>query len=130
MSAKNHSQFIGHLGQDPEVKVLEGGRKVASFSLATNETYKDKKTGEKKTVTDWHNIVAFGPLAELSQKYLKKGSEVLVIGKHKSQTYEDKDKIKRTRSYFLIDEITFISRAKVAEEAETAVEEAEDDLPF
>ena len=79
----------GHLGQDPFIKTFENGGKIASFSLATTDSY--TKDGEKVTVTDWHNIVFSGPVCETIGKFLKKGSEVIVTGKIKYRKYEDKD---------------------------------------
>jgi len=91
---KNKVQLIGNLGQAPEVKELNGGKKVAKFSLATNETYKNK-AGEKVTDTQWHNLVAWGKTAEIIEKYLKKGSEVAIEGKLLNRNYTDKEGVKR-----------------------------------
>lgn len=82
--------LIGHLGKDPEVRHLEGGSSVASFSLATNENYKDK-TGEWQKQTEWHNIVAWGNLAEYAEKWLKKGMLVFIEGKLTHRKYQDKE---------------------------------------
>lgn len=79
--------LTGHLGNDPEVRTLESGVKVASFSLATSERWKDKE-GNKKEDTDWHNCVVWSPIAEIVEQYLKKGSHVLVEGKVKQRQYE------------------------------------------
>ena len=91
---RNKVQLIGNLGQNPEVKELNGGKKVAKFSLATNETYRNK-AGEKITDTQWHNLVAWGKTAEVIEKYLKKGSEVAVEGKLLNRNYTDKEGVKR-----------------------------------
>jgi len=91
---KNKVQLIGNLGKNPEVKELTGGKKVAKFSLATNETYYNK-AGEKVTDTQWHNIVAWGKIAEIMEKYLKQGSEVVVEGKLLNRTWTDKEGKKR-----------------------------------
>lgn len=91
---RNKVQLIGNLGQDPEVKELNGGKKVAKFSLATNETYRNK-AGEKVTDTQWHNLVAWGKTAEIIEKYLKKGSEVAVEGKLLNRNYTTKEGVKR-----------------------------------
>ncbi len=85
-SIKNHVQLIGNIGQDPSITNLENGRKVARFSLATNENYKDGK-GEKQTDTNWHTIVAWGKTAEIIEKYVGKGKEVGIVGKLKTRTY-------------------------------------------
>ncbi len=83
---KNNVQLIGNLGEAPKVTALESGKKVARFSLATNEYYKNSE-GEKTQRTDWHFIVAWGKLAEIVEKYTDKGKEIAVSGKLKSRTY-------------------------------------------
>ncbi|TQI69646.1 single-strand DNA-binding protein [Gramella sp. Hel_I_59] len=90
---KNHVQLIGNVGQDPQITNLESGKKVARFSLATNEFYKNEK-GEKIQNTEWHTIVAWGKTAEIIEKYAGKGKEIGVAGKLKSRNYEDKDGVK------------------------------------
>lgn len=87
---KNHVQLIGNVGQEPTVTNLESGKKVARFSLATNENYKDAK-GEKQTETNWHTVVAWGKVAEIIEKYVTKGKEVGIVGKLKTRTYETED---------------------------------------
>lgn len=91
---KNKVQLIGNLGNNPEVKDLKNGKKMAKFSLATNETYKNN-AGEKVTETQWHNIVIWGKTAEVAERFLQKGSEVAVEGKLVNRSYNDKDGIKR-----------------------------------
>ncbi|MET1258202.1 MAG: single-stranded DNA-binding protein [Flavobacteriaceae bacterium] len=91
---RNRVQLIGNLGQDPEVIALENGGKLAKFSLATNETYKNK-AGEKVTETQWHNVVAWGKTADIVETYLVKGKEVVVEGKLTSRSYEAKTGEKR-----------------------------------
>jgi single-strand DNA-binding protein len=84
----NKAILIGNLGSDPEVKTTSTGKQVASFSLATSERYKDKTTGEAKSVTEWHNVVLWGNLAEVAGKYLRKGSKIYLEGKIKTRSYE------------------------------------------
>lgn len=91
---KNKVQLIGNLGMDPEVKEIKNGRKMAKFSLATNETYKNS-AGEKITDTQWHNIVVWGKAAGVVERFLQKGSEVAVEGKLINRSYNDKDGNKR-----------------------------------
>jgi single-strand DNA-binding protein len=90
----NKVTLIGNLGKDPEVRHLENGAMVASFSLATNETYKDKD-GNFQTLTEWHNIVVWRELAERAEKNLKKGTLVYVEGKISYRKYTDKDNNER-----------------------------------
>lgn len=87
---KNRVQLIGNLGQDPEIKTLDKGTKIAKFSLATSETHKDE-SGNKVSDTQWHHLVFFGKSAELAEKYLKKGQEIAVEGRLKYSTYNDKE---------------------------------------
>ncbi|MFZ1527874.1 MAG: single-stranded DNA-binding protein [Ferruginibacter sp.] len=87
---KNKVQLIGNLGNAPEVRNTESGKKLVRFSVATNESYRNAK-GEKVTETQWHNIIAWGKLAEIAEKYLAKGAEVAIEGKLTSRTYTDKE---------------------------------------
>ncbi len=87
---KNKVQLIGNLGNKPEIRTLDGGKKMARFSVATNETYRNAK-GEKVTETQWHNLVAWGKVAEIAEKYLDKGSEVAIEGKLTNRSYNDKE---------------------------------------
>ena len=87
---KNKVQLIGNLGKAPEVKNIENGKKLVRFSMATNETYRGR-TGEKVTETTWHNIVAWGKVAELAEKFLVKGTEIAIEGKLINRSYTGKD---------------------------------------
>ena len=99
--------LAGNLGKDPEVRHLEGGAVVANFPLATTESYKDKN-GNKVEQTEWHNIVLWRAQAEYAEKYLKKGYTILVEGKLKTRTWEDKDKNKRYTTEVYGDSITIL----------------------
>src|SRR5688572_2293583 len=87
---KNKVQLIGNLGNDPEIKTIEGGKKLAKFRIATNEYYHNAK-GEKVKETQWHNLVAWGKVAEIAEKYLNKGKEIAIEGKLVNRSYNDKD---------------------------------------
>src|SRR5689334_11694743 len=91
---KNKVQLMGNLGMNPEIRTTESGRKMARMSLATNEHYKNTK-GERVTETTWHNIVAWGNAADIVEKFLHKGSEVMVEGKLVSRHYTDKEGARR-----------------------------------
>ncbi|WP_372974250.1 single-stranded DNA-binding protein [Muriicola sp.] len=106
---RNKVQLIGNLGQDPEVVNLESGNKVAKFSIATNETYKNTK-GEKITETQWHNVVVWGKLADVVEKFLLKGSEVAVEGKLIHRTYETKEGEKRYVSEIKCNELLMLGK--------------------
>lgn len=101
---KNSVRLIGNLGNAPEVKTIANNKKLAKFSMATNETYKNEK-GEKVTETYWHNIVVWGKLAGIAEKYLQKGSEVAIEGKLTNKSYTDKDGNKRYITEIIANEI-------------------------
>ena len=86
---RNKVQLIGNLGNDPEIITLESGKKLAKFSIATNESYKNAM-GEKVTDTQWHNIIAWNKTAEIIEKYVTKGNEIAIEGKLTSRSYESK----------------------------------------
>ena len=108
---KNKVQLIGHLGQSPEIKVLEGGRKLANMSLATQENYKDA-TGAKVSETQWHTVVAWGKMADFAEKYLVKGLQVAVDGKLVNRNYVDKTGAKRSVTEIHVNEILIITPKK------------------
>jgi single-strand DNA-binding protein len=108
MSGVNKVILVGRLGKDPEVRNLENGATVANFTMATSETYKDKTTGEKKEITDWHNIVLWRGLAEIAQKYLHKGDMIYVEGKLRTRSWE-KDGITRYTTEIIGDNMTMLS---------------------
>ena len=89
-SIKNHVQLMGNVGGEPTITNLDSGKKVARFSLATNEYYKNAK-GEKQTDTNWHTVVAWGKTAEIIEKFVSKGKEVGITGKLKTRTYTTDD---------------------------------------
>lgn len=91
---RNSVQLIGNLGQDPEIVNLESGSKLAKFSIATTDSYKNAK-GEKIEDTQWHNIVAWGKTAEIVEHYLTKGKQVAVEGKLTHRSYETQEGVKR-----------------------------------
>tara|TARA_B100000678_G_scaffold169785_1_gene141586 strand:+ start:126 stop:509 length:384 start_codon:yes stop_codon:yes gene_type:complete len=87
---KNHVQLIGNVGQEPTITNLESGKKVARFSIATNESYKNNK-GEKVQSTDWHTVVAWGKTAEIIENFVGKGKEIAITGKLRTRTYTTDD---------------------------------------
>ena len=138
--------LIGNLGKDPEVRHLESGVSVASFPIATSENFKDRNTGERKSITDWHNIVLWRGLADVAEKYLKKGSKVYVEGKLKTRSWEDKEGNTRYTTEVVGDSMTMLDNKPQegqpnfqpsnegtpkmeAPKADLASDE-EDDLPF
>lgn len=139
MASVNKVILIGHLGKDPEVRHLEGGNMVANFTMATNEYYKDKQ-GTRVERTEWHTIAAWRGLAELAEKYLRKGHQVYVEGRIRTRQYQDKENQTRYVTEIVAEEITLLgsrpqgtdSTSAVAAEAPTTFrQEPElDQLPF
>jgi len=134
MAGVNKVILVGNLGKDPEVKYLDNGVAVANFSLATTENYKNKE-GEKVSQTEWHNIVLWRGLAEVAEKYLKKGANVYIEGKIKTRKWEDKDGNTRYNTEILADNMTMLGSKQDSQKPpinstqETATDTA-DDLPF
>jgi single-strand DNA-binding protein len=85
--------LVGNVGSDPQIKNLSGSVKVANFSIATSETF-TSKTGEKNTLTEWHNLVAWNSIATVCENYVRKGSQVFIQGKLKTRTYDDKEGVR------------------------------------
>ena len=85
----NRVTLIGNLGTDPEIRAFDNGDKIANFSLATNERWKDRETGEKKEHTDWHRVVVFGPLVQVVERYLAKGDKIAIEGQVKTRKWQD-----------------------------------------
>jgi single-strand DNA-binding protein len=108
MSGVNKVILVGRLGKDPEVRNLDNGATVANFTIATSESYKDRTTGEKKEITEWHNIVLWRGLAEISQKYLHKGDMIYIEGKLRTRSWE-KEGITRYTTEVVADNMTMLS---------------------
>ncbi|HMU15007.1 MAG TPA: single-stranded DNA-binding protein [Flavobacteriales bacterium] len=109
MSGVNKVILIGNLGSDPEIRHLQNDISVANFRIATSETFKDRTTGEKREQTEWHSIVAWRGLANIAEKYLRKGSKVYVEGKLRTRKWE-KDGIERYTTEIMADEMTLLDR--------------------
>lgn len=108
MSGVNKVILVGRLGKDPEVRNLDNGATVANFTLATSESYKDKTTGDKKEITEWHNVVLWRGLAEISQKYLHKGDMVYIEGKLRTRSWE-KEGVTRYTTEIIADNMTMLN---------------------
>lgn len=147
MAGVNKVILVGNLGRDPEVRALESGRKVAKFPLATTETYRDRN-GERQEITEWHNIVFWGPIAEVIERYLKKGNQIYVEGSLRTRSYEDKDGITKYITEVNGQNMTMLGGPRNSDGSNTAgssssvqdassdnvaaveQEDTEDDLPF
>lgn len=129
--------LVGNLGSDPEVRTFDSGKNMASFSLATSESYKDKATGEKKSITEWHNIVLWSGLADIAGKYLKKGMKIYLEGKIRTRSY-DANGSKKFITEIVGDQLQMLgekpqqAQESVAQGKETgpAFNSSTDDLPF
>lgn len=150
MAGINKVILVGNLGKDPEVRAISTDRKVANFSLATTESYKNK-SGERVDQTEWHNVVFYGPIADVIERYLRKGSQIYVEGKIRTRSYDDKDGVKKYITEIIGDTMTMLgtkgssdssgstSSASSSSSAAPAMESAgsfepqtsgADDLPF
>ena len=106
---RNKVQLIGNLGSNPEIITLDGGKKIAKFSIATNESYKNAQ-GEKVTDTQWHNVVAWNKTADIIEKYLEKGNEVAIEGKLTSRSFDTKEGEKRYITEIVINELLMLGK--------------------
>ena len=106
---KNKVQLIGNVGQDPEFKTVSGDRKVANFTVATNDYYYNDK-GEKIEQTEWHRVSAWGNVAEIIEKYVEKGKEIAIEGKLTHRSYDDKDGNKRYITEVVANEILLLGK--------------------
>ena len=109
MAGVNKVILVGNLGKDPEVRHLEGGAVVANFPLATSDSYKDR-SGNRVDQTEWHNVVVWRGLAEVAEKYLKKGNQVYVEGKIRTRSWDDKDGLKRYTTEIVADQMTMLGK--------------------
>lgn len=105
----NKAILVGNVGNDPEIRHLEGGTAVANFSIATSESYKDKN-GERITKTEWHNIVAWKGLAEIVEKYVKKGQQLYIEGKICSRSWEDKEGNKKYTTEIVVNVLQMLGK--------------------
>jgi len=125
MLGVNKVILIGNLGKDPEVRYLDNGIAVANISLATTENYKNKE-GEKVSQTEWHDVVLWRGLAEVAEKYLKKGASIYIEGKIRTSKWVDKDENNRYKTEIMADKMNMLSKSS----NEPALNINEDDLPF
>ena len=106
---KNTVQLIGHVGQEPEIKTFDGGKKLANLTIATNDSYKNDK-GEKVEQTEWHKVVACGRTADIIEKYVTKGKEIAIEGKLTHRSYDDKNGEKRYITEVVVNEVLLLGK--------------------
>jgi single-strand DNA-binding protein len=131
--------LIGHLGDDVKLHYFDGGDCIGRFSLATNESYTNKSSGDRVTNTEWHNVVLRNKAAEICEKYLSKGDKVYVEGKMKTRKWQTKEGVDRYTTEIHVNEFTFLNTKKqmdtIGNQASPQSPKAEetppdDDLPF
>jgi single-strand DNA-binding protein len=138
----NKVMLIGYIGKDPELRYIQSGTAVCTFSLAASETYKDRD-GNQKEKTEWFNVVVWGKLAEIVGEYQKKGSRVYVEGKLQTRTYDDKEGIKRYITEVVMLDMVMLDSGNRAQRTQASAQEpatepatapatdsGDDDLPF
>lgn len=141
MAGVNRAILIGNLGRDPEIMTFDNGVKKASFPLATSESYKNKE-GQRVDTTEWHNIILWRGLAEIAERFLKKGNQVYIEGKIKTRSYEQ-DGIKKFITEIFADNLTMLGKKESGDQGdyqspqtttpkvdEPDIEAPDDDLPF
>ena len=126
---KNKVQLIGNLGQEPDIRTTETGKKLARFSIATNDFYRNSR-GERIRETLWHTVIAWGKLAEIAEKYLTKGREVAVAGKLIHREYTDKNGIRRFITEIVLNELVMLGGGPRYQHETAEAEEAEEAEDF
>jgi single-strand DNA-binding protein len=126
--------LVGRLGADPELKYTPSGRAIANFSMATNESWKDRD-GNPQEKTEWHRVTAWGKLAEIIGEWLKKGSSVYIEGKLQTRSYDDSNGVKRYITEVVAGSLEMLGNGRkeenqYSEEPESGIPPEEDDLPF
>lgn len=121
--------LLGFLGQDPEVTTTSSNIKVSRLRVATSETFKDKHSGEKKTTTEWHTVVMWRQMAEIAEKYLRKGSMVYIEGKLTTREWTDKDNNKRYSTEVVADTLKLMPGKPDAEKRDEPTQAQIDDTP-
>jgi single-strand DNA-binding protein len=110
MASLNKVQIIGNLGKDPESRSMPNGDTVTNITVATTESWKDKETGDKREVTEWHRVVFYRKLAEVARDYLKKGAQVFIEGSLKTRKWTDKEGIERYTTEIVADEMLMLGK--------------------
>ncbi len=121
--------LVGHLGKDPEVRYLESGVARVHFTIATTESYKDRNSGERISQTEWHNVVLWRKLAEVAEKYLKKGNAVYIEGKLRSRNWQDRDGNARYITEVMGDNMVLLDRNNKSQNEPTGMQVQNDQFP-
>lgn len=143
----NRIELIGHLGRDPETRVLPDGAQVVTMTVATTEKWKDKTSGERQEATEWHRCQVWGPLAGVAERYLRKGSLVYLSGSLRTRTWTDRENVERRITEIRVDELRMLDRKGERNPATTSspapasttpppttrpssIDDLHDDIPF
>ena len=149
MASVNKVIIVGNLGRDPETKYMPNGEAVTNVAVATTESWKDKNSGEKKEITEWHRITFYRKLAEIAGQYLKKGSSVYIEGRLQTRKWTDKDGVERYTTEIIADTMQMLGSKpgassgtdddygstapaprKAAKPASSNFNDMDDDIPF
>lgn len=145
MSSLNRCEFIGNLGRDPETRYTAGGDAVTNCSIACNESWTDKASGEKVEKVEWINLVFFKRVAEIASEYLKKGSQCYVAGRLQTRKWDDKEGVTRYSTEVVVDKLLLLGGKRDTDQAESSprepepttrtvkgknVDDLDDDIPF
>lgn len=136
MSSVNKVILVGNLGKDPEIRTMQSGDRVASFSIATSESWKDKSSGEKKEKTEWHRISCFNQgLVNVIESYVRKGSKVYIEGQLETRKWTDKDGVEKYSTEVVLrpfrGELTMLDSARASGEVRSEPKDTiEDEIPF
>lgn len=143
MASINKVILVGHLGRDPESRYMPSGEQVTSIAVATTDRWRDKATGEQREQTEWHRVSFFGKLAEIAGQYLKKGSQVYIEGRLRTNKYTDRDGVERYQTQIIADRMQMLGgrqeestqhavtkRNSYAEAKDTGRMPQDDDIPF
>jgi len=130
VSSLNKVQLIGRLGAAPETRSMPNGSAVTNLRIATNESWKDRETGERKERAEFHNVVMFGRLAEVAAEYLRKGSQCYVEGKLRTRKWQDRDGNDRYTTEIVANELVMLGGKRSEQPKQAEADDFGDDIPF
>ena len=130
MNGVNKAIIVGTLGNEPETRYANNGNAITNISIATNEKWKDKQSGEMQEKTEWHRVCAFGKLAEIMGEYLHKGSQVYIEGKIETTKYQDKSGVDKYSTQIIANQMQMLGGRDAVEPQSTPSNDFDDDVPF
>ena len=129
MRGVNRVTVVGYLGRDPEVRTTGGGTRVAQLRIATHDSYKDRESGDRRKVTDWHRAVAFGARADFVEKWLSKGDPVFIEGRLKTRKWQGQDEVDRWTTEIWVDEVQLLGRKETGRSERSGEEQEQEQAP-